>query len=316
MNSLLDNAVQSLQLGIEDYQANDPKRTISAVRNFFAGVLLLGKEVLVRKAPNADPQVLLSTRYAPKPNDDGGATVEPEGKTVDFDTLGRRLRDFGVQVDTAALRELGRVRNDLEHYFTSHSTEAVRAHIAKAFPVVSMLFRHARLEPQELLGEGWPFLLGIHTVYEQELAECRQTFAEICWIADVLADKEMRCPHCESDLVAQSDARNGDHEQMQCRCRACGKDVLPDQAVEATLQAHYARESYVAAKNGGDSPLHVCPECCTEAYLLTQEHTGCAWCGVKLGTCALCQELLTPENVWLDDVQWCAYCGYKVTKDD
>jgi hypothetical protein len=48
MNTLFDNAIQSIQLGIEDYQANDPRRALSAVRNFYSGVLLLAKEVLVR----------------------------------------------------------------------------------------------------------------------------------------------------------------------------------------------------------------------------------------------------------------------------
>ena len=316
MNSLLDNAVQSLQIGIEDYQANDPRRTLSAVRNFFAGVLLLGKEVLVRRAPKADPKVLLSTRYRPRPDGAGGAAVEFEGKTVDFDTLGRRLVDFGVPVDRSALKELNRVRNDVEHYFTEDSAGVVRAHIAKAFPVVSVLFRHARLEPQELLGEAWQFLLSTRTVYEQELEECRQTFAEVCWIADILAGKAMRCPHCGNDLVAQLDSENSEQEQMACRCRACGKDVLPEQAVETTLQAHYAGEAYVAATDGGDPPLHMCPECGTEAYLLTYEHTGCAWCGEKLGTCVLCEEPLTPENVPFDDTRWCSYCAYKMSKND
>jgi hypothetical protein len=50
MNTLFDNAIQSIQLGIEDYEHNDPMRALSAVRNFYAGTLLLAKEVLVRAA--------------------------------------------------------------------------------------------------------------------------------------------------------------------------------------------------------------------------------------------------------------------------
>lgn len=316
MNSLLDNAIQSLHLGIEDYQANDPRRTISAVRNFYAGVLLLGKEVLIRRAPNADPKDVLSMRYRPKLDSAGGIRIEGEGKTIDFDTLGKRLGEFGVHIDRKDLHGLNNVRNDVEHYFTKDSTTVVRTHIAKAFPIVSALFRHARLEPQKLLGEAWQFLLSIQAVYEQESKECRQTFTQIHWIADVLADKEIRCPHCESDLVAQSDPENRDQEQMECRCKACGRDVLPEQAVEATLQAHYAWEAHVAVKDGGDSPLDVCPECGTEAYLLTYEHTGCAWCGEKLGDCVLCAEPLTPQNAQWDNTRWCSHCAYVMSKDD
>ncbi|PYD84408.1 hypothetical protein DNF23_54715, partial [Pseudomonas syringae pv. pisi] len=43
---VLDNAVTSIQLGIEDYQlsqgkSGNPHRAVSAARNLFAGVLLL-----------------------------------------------------------------------------------------------------------------------------------------------------------------------------------------------------------------------------------------------------------------------------------
>jgi hypothetical protein len=62
MSELLRNALDSIALGIEDYQANDPKRAISAVRNFYAGALLLAKEVLARAAPDANPDNILGAR--------------------------------------------------------------------------------------------------------------------------------------------------------------------------------------------------------------------------------------------------------------
>ena len=51
MQNMFENAVQSIQLGVEDYKKNTPSRALSAVRNFHAGLLLLAKEVLVRKVP-------------------------------------------------------------------------------------------------------------------------------------------------------------------------------------------------------------------------------------------------------------------------
>lgn len=53
MTQLLQNAVDALAVGVEDYSANDQRRTLSAVRNFYAGTLLLAKEVLSRVAPKA-----------------------------------------------------------------------------------------------------------------------------------------------------------------------------------------------------------------------------------------------------------------------
>lgn len=56
MPSLFENAVASIRMGVEDYRQQDGDRDVSAVRNFYAGVLLLAKEALVRKAPDADPR--------------------------------------------------------------------------------------------------------------------------------------------------------------------------------------------------------------------------------------------------------------------
>ena len=54
-SALFDNAMSSIRMGIEDYAQDKPERSLSAVRNFYAGLLLLAKEVLVRHIPNADP---------------------------------------------------------------------------------------------------------------------------------------------------------------------------------------------------------------------------------------------------------------------
>ena len=46
MKELLENAVLSIELGVEDYQTGDERRVLSAIRNLYAGVLLLCKQVL------------------------------------------------------------------------------------------------------------------------------------------------------------------------------------------------------------------------------------------------------------------------------
>ena len=91
MTKLLENAISSIQLGIEDYQSNDPRRPISAVRNFYAGVLLLGKQCLVSAAPNADPMEVLASKFIPVPDGDGGVVHEPKGyQTIDLFELKMR----------------------------------------------------------------------------------------------------------------------------------------------------------------------------------------------------------------------------------
>ena len=60
INALLNNAITSIQIGVKDYleSEKDPRRVISAVRNIYAGVLLLFKEKLYRLSPQGSNEVL------------------------------------------------------------------------------------------------------------------------------------------------------------------------------------------------------------------------------------------------------------------
>ena len=115
---LFDNAIKSVQLGVEDYQANDPKRALSAVRNFYAGTLLLAKAVQVNKVPKADPKDVLAARLKPVPEGSGGISFDADHKTIDFSDIGQRFRDFGISIDQTALIDLNRIRNDIEHLYS------------------------------------------------------------------------------------------------------------------------------------------------------------------------------------------------------
>ena len=56
MSALFKNAVDSVQLGIEDYQANDPKRALSAVRNFYWNSFVSGRsEAIAKRVVPATP---------------------------------------------------------------------------------------------------------------------------------------------------------------------------------------------------------------------------------------------------------------------
>jgi hypothetical protein len=57
--SILSNAVDSISLGIEDFQSQDQRRLISCTRNLFAGVLLLFKHRLVQMSPAGSNEVLM-----------------------------------------------------------------------------------------------------------------------------------------------------------------------------------------------------------------------------------------------------------------
>lgn len=317
MSELFNNAVDSIVLGLEDYQTNEPQRALSAVRNLYAGVLLLGKEVLVRQVPNAKPEVLLAARVKPMPDGCGGITYVAVGcSTVDFTTLGRRLKDFKVNVDLKDMERLSEIRNDIEHRSSDQPPEAIREHVAAVFPTVVQLFRHAGEEPGDVLGETWHVILEVRGIYEAEAKACQGTVEAVKWAKSIMSELALRCPNCNSMLVEQLDTANDDPLSMRCSCRACVSELDPEEVIEATLGRHFAVEAYIAVKDGGEEPLGMCPECGRDTYIWGSEDDGCAVCGAVLGRCFLCEEPLSPWSVSSDDESWCSYCHYKMHKDD
>ncbi|MHC2400283.1 ssDNA-binding Zn-finger/Zn-ribbon topoisomerase 1 [Bradyrhizobium barranii subsp. barranii] len=316
MNTLFDNAIQSIQLGIEDYEHNDPKRALSAVRNFYAGTLLLAKEVLVRAAPKASVKAIIGSKFVPVPDGKGGVTYEASNKTVDFMEIGDRFKTFSLKIDKAALADLNRIRNDMEHYFTNASGKKVREAIAHAFPVVVDMFKQLHVEPSKHLGKCWDTILEVKTVYDQEVAECRASFDKVDWKSNAMANAEPVCPRCDSRLVHQKNPNNTVHESADATCRQCGEDLDAHEVIEAALKQHFASDNYIAMTDGGEGALANCPECGYEAYVTNEDENGCAWCQLELDECLRCSTSLTPNYVSWDSNEFCSYCDHVMSKDD
>ena len=317
MSHLFENAIQSIQLGVEDYQKDDSKRAVSAVRNFYAGVLLLAKEVLIRRVPKARPEEVISAMYKPVPDGKGGVIYAPESfRTIDFETIKKRFKDFNLSIEPSALKSLGDIRNNLEHHFSDKPPQEVRDAIAKAFPFVSELFRLIGEEPVNYLGGSWSVMLDLRVFYERELDSCRKSFDEVEWPSEFLTEVEISCPTCKSDLVEQDDPKNKSYQSLRCGCRRCGYRIPPEEAIESALKSHFYSEIYIAMTDGGELPVETCPECGFETYLLTEEEVGCVWCGLVLGECRSCGDRLMPNDAWFEVSRICSYCTHQELVDN
>ncbi len=325
MASLYQNAIEAIQLGVEDYSANDPRRASSAVRNFYSGTLNLAKETLARTVPLADPRLVIAARIKLVPDGAGGVVPEPDGaNTLDFSNIGKRLKDFGVDVEMAAMHALNRIRNDIEHSENPHSPDVVREAIATAFPVVSQLFAALEENPVDELGnETWQRMLDVKAMHDRELAACTGSFGAVDWQSSYLASTVRRCPGCNSVLVEIVPQSVGvsDFQSISARCRQCGEDIDAETLVTHSLSERLSFEIYQGAKGDAETPLHTCPECALETYATLvdddgNEVSGCLWCGCRLGDCAVCGEGLTPETVHWDNTSLCSYHGAMMEKDD
>jgi hypothetical protein len=314
MSKLFKNAVSSIVVGIEDYRSNSQPRALSAVRNFYAATLLLAKEVLARQAPNASLNEILGAKYKPKSDGAGGVKFVPADRTtVDFRQLAERLKDFGISISDAELKYLNRIRNDIEHLYTDASHDAVREAIAKAFPIVVKLFRSAKEEPHELLGDAWQTMLEVRSLYESELEQCEKSFENVDWGSDVLTEAPKLCPDCNSHLIEQINPANTDFQSIEAKCRACGERIGAEKLVETAIDEHLSL-SHRDLKHGAE-PVHTeCHECGLKTFVLRKNR--CVWCDATLGRCSVCDEPLTPDNVDFDNDTRCSYHGYVMSKDD
>lgn len=321
MSALFENAVASIRMGIEDYQSQDAFRDISAVRNYYAGVLLLAKEALVQCFPLEDPDVILAARVRPVAKGER-LVMEAEGTaTVDFANIGRRLKDFGVQIDVGRLEELRRIRNDIEHKYSTAKPKVIKRAIAKGFPLIAELFRVLNKGPAVNLEEAWTAMLATTELYEAELARARTTLSPIHWHSRVVGRAKFECPECSSELVIQEDPSNTSQDAAHLACEACGTMILDTATFFETLvDRELGADCYIRAKETGeDGPVYDCPSCNRATFI--EEEWTCANCGYGLpdvtGRCEACGTNIPVSDLLADpDRLLCSYHEYLAQKDD
>ena len=312
MPSLFENAIASIRMGVEDFQLEDDDRDISAVRNLFAGVLLLAKEALVRQAPNADPRDVIWAAFKPVPDGQGDLTFIPDrNNTVDFSTIAARFKDFGLKIDSGALSDLHKIRNAMEHHFAHQPGATIRAAIIKAFPVVSSLFRQIDETPSEWLGQAWAVMMEDRSLYEHERAAAAGSLAKVAWFAPFLEKVAFTCDACDLDLLEQVDPDNAAQDAIEFRCRKCAARPDREDIIERAVEVHYGAESHIRAKEGiSEGPTYDCTECSRETYL--EDEDCCANCGYVIdytAQCLRCHNGISIQD-YLDgnDSGVCGYC--------
>ena len=324
MDALLKNATDSIRAGVDDYKARDSARTLSAVRNLHAGLLLLAKWILVRTVPKATEDDVIAVAYEPAPDGVGGVKyVRKKGtSTIGLHDLKPRFKRFGLNPSKEAmdrLESLRRVRNAVEHRYPEVSAASLRQTVSAAFVVAAEFFRLGGLDPVEVLGEAWGVMLGVNEVYEKELAACRTTFRKVEWKFSVPDGVGPECPECGSELVEQIEAANKAQDDVRGKCRSCGGEMEGEAVVESVVRSAYWALDYTSIKDGAEPVLQTCPSCSLETYVNefdgNGEVTGCVVCEFKLGTCFRCGTDLTPDDRYDDTEDLCGYCGHMIAKE-
>lgn len=316
MKELLDNAVLSIELGVEDYQTGDERRVLSAIRNLYAGVLLLCKQVLWNESPPGTDGSLIYKDLVPRKIDGSVLIVpkKPHRNTVDRMQIEERFKELGLSLDWSKLQDLARIRNDVEHLFMTVKPAIAKEALASAMPVIEqLLVGHLQEEPAHVFSGGvWKELLENRDVFDQQKTRCIGSFQTMNWRFEALikAVSELRCSKCGSSLVRQIDPDNQSFEVMEIDCAECGEELDREDVFEAAIGESLATDAYIAMTDGGEPPVTTCPECHRESWVNGE---GCVLCPGADLKCSICGQEFNPDD-FNYDAGMCSHCAWKMDK--
>jgi len=312
--SIINNAILSIQVGVEDYLSKDGRRKYSAVRNIYAGLLLLYKEKLKQLSPKNDKELLIKARLKPIPNKGGEVDFIGLGKkTVDIRQIKDRFKDFGVTVDWKKFDRIKELRNDLEHYYTEEAPEAVLEILAKSCVLIQeFVSGELSKEPKILLGnECWQSLLDIEEVYDSYKKECMSTLDELIWPYEVVRRSltDLECPNCSSELIKFKGPET-EYPNIDLICHSCEKLFQYQDIMIEHLNKIYFADSYIAATQGGEYPIEECVQCGFDTFII--EDNLCVNCGYqhKYAKCVECGSDMGLIAEGIMQPKICDHCEY------
>jgi DNA-directed RNA polymerase subunit RPC12/RpoP len=320
VKTILDNAVLSIQVGLEDLEDGSSRRLLSAARNLHAGILLLFKSKLLELSPEGSDEVLIKQLVVPRVSEGGSVSFVGKGKkTVDVQGIKERLENLGVPVDWLRLDRLTNERNNIEHYYPKLSGDALRGLVSDVVVIIRNFTVNAlSRDPRELFGdEHWTKLIQQKDVFDAEQQTCLDSMGEVDWGSTALAAAALKfvCDSCGSSLMRPAtDKQDDDDEVPSLECRSCGVTFAPREWVAPALRQHLPFHPMQAIQDGEQDPLRTCPSCFNHSFVA--DEWRCAECAYEPedSECIRCGEELGLDEQ--DSGGICGYCSHMTGGDE
>ena len=272
---------------------------------------------IMSKVPGDAGEHLIKAVVEPVLNASGEVVYRGKGKrTIDSQQIQQRCTAVGIALDWDALRRIGDVRNEVEHYSTQLPSSAIADVISSAMVLVRRIAdEHLGVEPRELMGRNtWDAMLKVATVHSEERRACEEALSAIEWESETLANgiRNVRCEACASDLLRPSDEA-ATFDDVVLICRACGASLEADRAIPQAGATELAWDAYLAVTDGAYEMIGTCPCCGIDAYLDAENR--CARCGESVNRqCGRCHGEIPLSELY--SAPLCGYCDHVMSKDD
>lgn len=322
--SILDNAVHSIQIGVEDYQSTDIRRNVSAVRNISAGILLLYKEKLCRLSPIDDPYLLISKDIRPSINEDGTLAFKmfssrPDKiETVNVAEIQKLFSSLKISTDWERFNRINKLRNDIEHFYAKEEPDVIREIISNCFLIIRDFLTNELLEdPLKLMGnECWNSLLEVSEIYEKELKQCKLSHSQVQWPFHTIFRSldHLRCIECPSELIKVTD-NVAAYPDIGMACGSCGHQFLFSAVIVECLHDELFADAYEAMTQGGEFPWEDCEECGLPTFVPAE--SACMNCCTKIEyeRCIECKEPIGEYSAGDGLCDRCAHIHDMMNKD-
>lgn len=277
--SILQNAIDSIAIGLEDFESDDKRRLISSTRNIFAGILLLFKHRLYELSPKGSNGALIKQSVIPELDATGAVNWVGKGeKTVNVQNIKDRFKSLNIEVEWNRFDEINKYRNDIEHYYSARKTQPVQQLISDSFLIIrDFISDQLNEDPKRLLGDvSWKILVAVNEVYEKEKLECNATIEKLNYYNHEISNAFIaaRCSECGSSLI-ESTEDGGDAIDSSFRCRSCEHtETYKEFVCPAVSDLYDFYSDYI----GGDMTILIdCPSCDKGVYIAYE--SICAFCG-------------------------------------
>ena len=307
--SILKNAIDSIAIGLEDYESTDDRRIVSATRNIFAGILLLFKHRLCELSPPDSDEALIKQIVLPRMDDTGAVNWIGKGnKTVDVQNIKERFESLDIKVEWKSLEIVNKYRNDIEHYYSTLKKAIVQQLISDSFIIIrDFISEQLEQDPKALLGEDyWKILVDVNEVYKKEKSDCDSAIKKLKFMSDKIlyAFQYVKCHECGSGLIEPT-KNDGYALDSSFKCRSCNHSEAYDDLVSSAVNEYFSAHVFSSHKDGDDTPIIDCPSCFNGVYIY--QDNICASCGYS-AECSMCGGNIHLEGIGYES--HCDYCQY------